>query len=103
MGVENINVEAARPADLGELLGLLSAVGLPPEGVDESLENFLVARAADGTLVGCVGFERHGRLGLLRSAAVAPGFQRSGLGSRLTGELLGRARAGGLEEVLLLT
>ncbi len=103
MGEGDLSVRAARPADLGELLELLAAVGLPPEGVAESLENFLLARAADGALVGCVGLERHGRLGLLRSAAVAPGLQRSGLGSRLTEELLGRARAEGLEEVLLLT
>lgn len=103
MGEGDINIEAARPEDFGELLKLLSAVGLPPEGVAESLEDFLVARAAGGTLVGCVGLERHGRLGLLRSAAVAPGLQRAGLGSRLTEELLRRARAEGLEEVLLLT
>lgn len=99
----SVSVMAARPEDLGELLRLLSEVGLPPEGVAESLENFLVARAGGGPLVGCVGLERHGRTGLLRSAAVAPGLQRSGLGSRLTEELLARARAEGLEEVLLLT
>ena len=103
MGEGEVSIEAAGADDLEELLELLSAVGLPREGVAEHLEGFLLARSTCGVLAGCVGLERHGRLGLLRSAAVAPGRQRSGLGSRLAGALLERARAAGVEEVLLLT
>ena len=56
-----------------------------------------------GRLVGCAGMERHGRLGLLRSAAVVPEFQRSGLGTKLTEAILQDAAQQGLSEMLLLT
>jgi amino-acid N-acetyltransferase len=39
----------------------------------------------------------------LRSAAVAPDIQHSGLGSKLTSRLLELVRESGIEEVLLLT
>jgi N-acetylglutamate synthase-like GNAT family acetyltransferase len=98
-----ITIRRAAPADLDELLALLAAVNLPPDGVAEHLAGFLVARDAGGRLVGCVGLERHGRVGLLRSAAVAPELQRAGLGSRLVAALLARAQADGVREVALLT
>ena len=99
----NISIAPASPADLEEMLALLAAVGLPPDGVAEYLDGFLVARDGAGRLLGCIGMERYGRLGLLRSAAVAPDLQRSGLGSRLTAALLDRAAAAGVEEIALLT
>ena len=101
--VEGVSISSASSGDVEEILALLEATGLPSEGVAEHLEGFLVARDGGGNLVGCVGMERHGRTGLLRSAAVAPRLQRSGLGSRLTATLLERAAASGLEEVALLT
>lgn len=103
MSEEDVRLMPARDADLDEVLALLSAVNLPHEGVAEHLWDFLLARDASGRLVGCVGLERHGRVGLLRSAAVAPEFQRTGLGSRLTQALLEHAAGSGLEEVALLT
>jgi N-acetylglutamate synthase-like GNAT family acetyltransferase len=101
--VEGVSISSASSRDLEEIRALLAATALPSEGVAEHLDGFLVARDGAGTLVGCIGVERHGRMGLLRSAAVAPGLQRSGLGSRLTSALLERAAASGLEELALLT
>jgi amino-acid N-acetyltransferase len=98
-----VKIEPAGPAVLGEVLGLLSAVDLPHEGVAEHFAGFLVARDPEGRLVGTVGLERHGEVGLLRSAAVAPDTQRFGLGSCLTEALLERARGDGVEKVVLLT
>lgn len=98
-----INISAASPSDLDEVLALLMVVGLPVEGVTEHLRGFLVARDAGGRLVGCAGIEHHGELGLLRSVAVAPALQHSGLGSRLTSAALRAARSGGVKEVVLLT
>lgn len=103
MSVEDVSVRQAMPADLEEVLALLAYVNLPLEGVADHLGKFLLARDAAGRLVGCVGLERHGRLGLLRSAAVAPELRGSGLGSAMTKELLKRAAAEGIEEVALLT
>jgi len=98
-----IIIEQATPADLAELLKLLASVRLPAEGVAEELEHFLVARNKAGQVVGCIGLERHGELGLLRSAAVNRAMQGTGLGSRLTAALLARSRAAGLQEIVLLT
>ncbi|MFL6212102.1 MAG: GNAT family N-acetyltransferase [Pyrinomonadaceae bacterium] len=103
MSDEAITIGPATPADLAELLALLAAVNLPPDGVAEHLAGFLVARASSGQLVGSVGLERYGDVGLLRSAAVAPDMQRAGLGARLVAALLARARAAGVQEVALLT
>ncbi|HEY0080528.1 MAG TPA: GNAT family N-acetyltransferase [Pyrinomonadaceae bacterium] len=101
--VEGVSISSASSGDLEEIRALLEATALPSEGVAEHLADFLVARDAEGALVGCIGLERHGRTGLLRSAAVAPRLQRSGLGSRLTTALLKRAARSGLEEMALLT
>lgn len=101
--MDDVRICRAERDDLPELLALLAAVDLPPEGVEEYLDGFMVAWDAEGRLVGAVGLERHGSVGLLRSAAVSPGAQGSGLGLRLTSELLAAARADGVEEVVLLT
>jgi amino-acid N-acetyltransferase len=99
----SITTQRATAADLDELLALLDSAGLPGEGVAEFLGGFLVARDASGRLVGCAGAERYGDVALLRSAAVAPDLQRSGLGSRLVRALIERERGEGVREVALLT
>lgn len=103
MTCEGVSINPAAPGDLGDILALLTAVDLPHEGVEEHLTGFLVARDAEGRLQGAIGLERHGDVGLLRSAAISPGLQRSGVGSCLTSTLLGRAAEDGVEKVVLLT
>jgi N-acetylglutamate synthase-like GNAT family acetyltransferase len=98
-----VTISRAEHSALEEILSLLNAVDLPHDGVAEHLDGFLIARDDTGGLVGCVGMERHGRLGLLRSAAVMPEFQRSGLGTELTEAILQDAARQGLSEALLLT
>lgn len=101
--VAQIIIEKASQRDLPEILTLLNSLNLPTEGVAENLAGFLTARSRDGRLVGTIGLERHGRIGLLRSAAVVNDLQRSGLGSKLTVRLLEEAGNAGIKEVLLLT
>ncbi len=96
-------ISKEEPAALEEILSLLNTVNLPHDGVAEHLDGFLVARDDTGRLVGCIGMERHDNLGLLRSAAVTPELQGSGLGTRLTEAILQDAARQGLSEVLLLT
>lgn len=103
MKTEGVNITGASPSDLNDILALLEAVELPHEGVAEQLDGFLVARDGEGRLVGTIGLERHGGAGLLRSAAVAPELQHSGVGSCLTAALLERAAEDGVEKVVLLT
>ncbi len=93
----------ASSQDLSDILDLLTQVQLPHDGVAENLNGFLVARDESSRLIATIGLERHGSTGLLRSAAVAPGYQGCGIGSRLTRHLLERAKNDGLERVVLLT
>lgn len=99
----DMNVSDASPSDLDDILTLLTAVNLPHEGVAEHLSGFLIVRDGEGRLLGTVGLERYGSTGLLRSAAVAPDIQHSGVGTCLTATLLERAAMDGVEKVVLLT
>jgi amino-acid N-acetyltransferase len=103
MNCENITITDASSDDLSDILDLLSQVQLPHEGVAESVGAFLVARDESSRLIATIGLERHGNTALLRSAAVAPEYQRCGVGSRLTEHLLKRATNDGVERVVLLT
>jgi N-acetylglutamate synthase-like GNAT family acetyltransferase len=103
MNCENVTITEASSNDLSDILELLTNVQLPHDGVGEHLEAFLVARDESSRLVATIGLERHGQIGLLRSAAVAPEFQGCGIGSRLTEQLLERATNDGVERVVLLT
>ena len=102
MNCENIAITNASADDLQAILDLLSQVQLPHDGVAENLSDFLVARD-ESRLIATIGIERHGNTALLRSAAVAPEYQGSGIGSRLTEDLLQRATNDGIERVVLLT
>ncbi|MEP7342391.1 MAG: GNAT family N-acetyltransferase [Acidobacteriota bacterium] len=95
-------IARANTTDLNEVLALLEEVDLPKEGVAEHFGEFFVAREGS-KVVGCVGQERYGNVALLRSLAVSPGLQRTGLGQALTMRLLDEARANGVREFVLLT
>ena len=98
-----VTISRAQPADLSQVLALLTSVDLPHEGVSDHLHNFFVAKNQTGHLLGCAGLERHGRLGLLRSVAVSPEEQHTGLGSKITAALLDYAVVNGIAQVVLLT
>jgi len=103
MNCEDITITDATPDDLQAILDLLSQVQLPHDGVAENISSFLLARDESLRLVATIGLERHGNSALLRSAAVAPGYQGCGIGSRITEHLLERATNNGVERVVLLT
>lgn len=97
-----ITIEPSSAACLPEIRALLTAVDLPQEGVKEHLDGFLIARGG-GRIVGCVGIEQYGELGLLRSAAVLPEYQGQQIGSKLVRRLLENAARDGITEIVLLT
>ena len=99
----DVTITRASAEDLGGVLSLLESLHLPPAGVADHFDNFLVAKEKDGRLAGAIGLERYGTLGLLRSAAVTRGLQKSGVGSKLTRLLIGFAKAVGLTELVLFT
>jgi N-acetylglutamate synthase-like GNAT family acetyltransferase len=93
----------ATPHDHALLDAFLTANGLATDGLSDYLGDVLLIRGRTGRLVGCAGLERHGRLGLLRSVAVASDVRGYGLGTSLVAALLTRAAADGVSEVVLLT
>lgn len=98
----NLQVAPSTPHDLPAVFELLEAVKLPTEGVAEHFADFLIARANE-RVVGCVGLEKYGSHGLLRSLAVAPDFRGQALGLQLTAQLLAYAQANTVHTIALLT
>jgi amino-acid N-acetyltransferase len=93
---------AASLADLPKIVELLTASGLPVEGVEAHIDSFLLA-FLDGSLAACAGLERYGPAALLRSVAAAKPHRRKGLGQRLVTQLIAIAPDDGIESLLLLT
>lgn len=100
---ENFVIEPALSSDKAAILDLLTETELPHDGVSDCITDFLTARDDRGRIVACAGFERHANLRLLRSVAVAPGLQKSGIGSRLVERLIIQAKQTGIDELILLT
>lgn len=91
----------AHTADWPAIAMLLQRYGLPLEGAQAHLKDFIVAVNEAGDLEGVAGLERYGEVGLLRSVAVAE--QRRGIGAALVERILERARSLGMQQVVLLT
>ncbi len=99
----SVAVERATPADVPAVLSLLAQADLPSEGAAEAVERGVVAREADGRIVGAAGLERYGEAGLLRSVVVTADRRGDGLGRRLVEAVEAVARADGLRELYLFT
>jgi N-acetylglutamate synthase-like GNAT family acetyltransferase len=95
-------LRAATMRDLAAVEALLTASGLPLDGVREALADFVVAEA-DGALVGVAGLELCGEHALLRSVAVVPEWRSKGLGRALVTRLIADAEARGIQALFLLT
>ena len=91
-----------KAADIPRLTALLTSVGLPSEDVRHGEQDYLLAFRG-GVLVGSVGLEKHGKVALLRSLAVAPELRRHGLGGQLYDRILAQALASGAHEAYVLT
>lgn len=95
---------SAAAADLPVVAEFLNRCGLPAQDLtSEILAGFELAFAADGRLVGQIGLETFGDIGLLRSLAVAPELRGQGLGEQLVMRRESAARRAGLSTVYLLT
>jgi amino-acid N-acetyltransferase len=89
---------------------LLARSGLPTEDLHldggpepGSGNTTLYTVEADGDRVGCIGLERDGEAGLLRSAAVADPHRGRGYGRGAVRALEARAHDAGVETLYLLT
>lgn len=96
-------IRKALPGDLPAIQGLLADNALPTSDVNDTLlANFLVADDGE-SLVGCVGVERFGNDGLLRSLAVEDSRRGTGQGRHLVKAAEDHAMALGLDTLYLLT
>jgi amino-acid N-acetyltransferase len=92
----------ATERDLEATEELLSESDLPLEGVADNFADFLVAEDR-GRIIGAIGLERFGSIGLLRSAVVAPEHRAAGVGHQLVERMIERAVEDGIGELYLLT
>ena len=92
----------ARPDDLASVERLLTASGLPLDGVAGALPTFVVAEH-EARLVGVAGLELCCDDALLRSVAVEPEWRSRGLGRALVTRVIADAEARGIRALYLLT
>lgn len=95
-------VRPAVPTDLAAVERLLTASGLPLDGVREALPTFIVAEA-DADIVGVAGLEVCCDNALLRSVAVSPSWRSHGLGRALVTRIISDAESRGIHALYLLT
>jgi amino-acid N-acetyltransferase len=81
---------------------LLQGSALPVEDLDAASIEFIVV-VEYGTLLGVVGLESDGEVGLLRSLAVERAHRESGTGVALLQAMEAHARRRGLSQLVLLT
>jgi N-acetylglutamate synthase-like GNAT family acetyltransferase len=93
----------ATKEDMLRIKGFLRENGLPDLGVDECVENFVIAENESGNWIGVAGVEFYGENGLLRSVAVAKQSRALGYGRILVNTILGNARDKGIKTIYLLT
>lgn len=89
------------PDRLGDARQLLESNNLPVTDLGPKV--MLFGEQREGRLVGVVGLERHGVVGLMRSLAVDPDHRGSGLGARLVDKLEDVALGLGIHSLFLLT
>ena len=93
----------AESNDLLHLKEFLENNSLTSVGIQQCLENFLIATNESGDWVGIAGYEEYGRSALLRSVAVTKEFRNSGTGRVLVEQVLANAKKRGFDIVYLMT
>ena len=96
-----VRIRRAVHEDFSQAKRMLSTAELP---VTDLLAEHLAFVAVDEErVIGVIGFESCGRIGLLRSLVVAEDARAAGVGRRLVASLEAAAREQGLDELWLLT
>jgi amino-acid N-acetyltransferase len=100
----SIKIENFPANDKEKVLDLLKRAELPVQDLtDQKMENFMIAKGKDGSIIGVVGIELCQKTGLLRSLAVHPAHRGTGLGKLLTGKIESFAKHNGIRTLYLLT
>ncbi len=91
-------IEKAGPGDRAQISELVSSSGLPQVG---PIDHFFVIKGKE--MIGCIGIEKYGDSGLLRSLAVEASHRHLGLGTQLVNRAISHAEDIGIKELYLLT
>ncbi|HEY3808137.1 MAG TPA: arsenic resistance N-acetyltransferase ArsN2 [Kofleriaceae bacterium] len=95
-----MTIRELAPADMDAARTLLRAAELPIDDLDDDTIELVGAFDGD-TLVGMIGLQTCGSVGLLRSLAVSPGRRGGGVAATLCKHVFGRART--MSSLWLLT
>jgi amino-acid N-acetyltransferase len=95
-------LELGRTSDLRAVASLLGANDLPTADVEQHLETFVLAKL-HGDLVGLVGVDIYGEVGLLRSLCVEESHRGRGTGRTLLSAIDAIMATRGVRDVYLLT
>jgi amino-acid N-acetyltransferase len=98
----DLEFRLSTPEDDGALRSLLASAGLPASDVRTGAQEFILALRGR-VVVGCVGLERSGEAGLLRSFAVLPELRNRGLGAALYDRIAAHAVQRGVTTAYVLT
>ena len=100
--MEEIEYMFGNPVEEESIKALLGECGLPHEDILKHLNHFILAK--DGNrLIGVVGLEMYGKIGLLRSLAVASSYRGRGIAKALYTRILEYGHSQGIETLYLLT
>ncbi|MFC2077907.1 arsenic resistance N-acetyltransferase ArsN2 [Candidatus Bipolaricaulota bacterium] len=102
-GSEAVQYGPARPFQLEAIRQLLDEGGLPHADITASHLDLFLGAMLDGILVGVIGLEIFGRVGLARSLAVSRSQRGHGIASSLLAEVETLARRRGVEKLYGLT
>jgi amino-acid N-acetyltransferase len=98
----SILLKTVHPDQIPGLIDFLQKANLPTSDLPADLSGFTLAM--DGTqILGSVGMEWMGKIGLLRSVAVADTHRNQKLGQQLFEAVLKNARSKQVQEVFLIT
>jgi len=99
---DGIQFQAAFQTDWNEIRNLLTANRQPVQGALNHLSNFMVA-TENGRIVGALGLEIYGDIGLLRSLVVASNMRGRSIAKRLIKRMIERCKSKQLSALYLLT
>ena len=98
----SITYSFASPTDKKQIRRLLSECGLPTLYIHSHLKSFVVAKAGK-KIVGVIGVEVYGRVGLLRSLCVDQAYRTQGIARMLNAEILTYAHMRKIGRLYLFT
>jgi amino-acid N-acetyltransferase len=98
----NIIIKLADKLDINTIINLLRENKLPSDDLEESSVKLFTAKNED-EIIGAIGLEQYGSVGLLRSLVVRDGYKNQKLGEKLVNYLLDFCSSEMIEELFLLT